>query len=199
MNEAALALKRKKIDLPETITKVKKSEIGPGSSGGGILPPAIMRTLYYDIRLYREEAWFETARRFEANPDSFYNAYTYLDTHPFLWRMSVTENEATLAKYPPGHEFWLEPGQGVSRLEVSVWRGQPDGTPSEDPALNTETFFDIEGGPQMWDEDRRMLDPEITTVAGTYEEAMIQFAKNVHKVYGNDRRKADKVIEAWHG
>lgn len=194
-------LKKKTINLPVIPTKMTKrdkrwhrdfsKQIGNVQHNSD--------RLYYDLQLYRVQAWREAVRAFEANPDSFYNAYYYLNGHPVFWTFhrSADDTEVKVHERNLIHDCGIHGG-----LDLFVTRVDPDtGTPSEDQALNTRTEIRYELSMQVWPTHETYPSGFHATNcdggAQTYEEAVIKAARKIHKLYGNDRAKLDADIAAW--
>jgi len=180
-------MKRKPARLPKLETRAPGKTMLGGSRS----------RLYYDLRLYLEQDWEATARAFEANPGSFVSAWRYLDGHPIYWRLLASDD-----KLPAWHMAHLEHGYGFSNggIWVSVTRVNPaTGSISEDPALNTRTEVWLETGEWSWavDEKRHIScethyhNYKLDCGGTTYEEAVVEMARNVHRFYGNDRRRCE--------
>lgn len=144
---------------------------------------------------YRQDDWWRAARAFEANPNSFYNAWRYLNEHPIYWRLQDW-------KLPEGEIpawAWQNVASTGAFVNGGIWvhvgRVNPaDGKISHDGALNTRTEVWLETGEWSWpDEENKQEDHyhnfKIDCCAKTFEEAVINMAVAVHRAYGNDRRK----------
>lgn len=189
-------LKQKPIDYPEIPCKIKTPK-GKDRLETGIEwldKVANNRRLYQDLQRYREERWHELVDAFEANPD-FYNAYQWLQHHPlFYWFMPGRDGEVRV------HERWLidERGLADSGLEITAHRVDPvTGAVSNDPMRNTRVEFWYEVCITKWGQPgtERVHDYKRDGGARSYEEAIVQAAKHIHRKYGNGRSKFDKSRE----
>jgi hypothetical protein len=185
-------MKQKPIRLPKLATVV------PGDKRSS--------RLYYDLRLYLETGWHETVRAYEANPGSFYNAWHYLNEHPVYWKLErYGAGQADLDALPLRHLKWLlhDYGFGSGGISMAVARVAPDGRTSGDPALNTRTEVWLETGEFAWSAvSEHHVEPgthyhnyKLDCGGGTYEEAVVKMARNVHRFYGNDRRRCAPEYE----
>ena len=68
-------MKHKAYTLPKLATKAKPGLFNPDGM------------LFYDVWLDTQREWDRTCRAYEANPGSFFNAWTYLNDHPIYWRL----------------------------------------------------------------------------------------------------------------
>jgi hypothetical protein len=154
--------------------------------------------LYYDLQLYLHQDWWKIARAYEADPDSFYNAWQYLDGHPIYWRLNADRRP----KQPLLHMAHLEHenGFGSGGVWMSVAKVHPKTKRhTDDPALNTRTEVWLETGEWSWvvDESRHIglhthyHNYKLDCGGATYEEAVVKMARNVHRVYGNDRQRCE--------
>lgn len=173
-------LKNKSIILPKLKTVI------PGDKRGS--------RLYYDLRLYLELEWSETVRAYEANPSSFYNAWRYLDNHPIYWQLSRYPGKNDV---PRQHMRNLDHGNGFGNggIWMSVERVDVTGKVSRDPALNRRTEVWLETGEWSWAESEHGASHyhnyKLDCGGPTYEAAVVKMARNVHRFYGNDRRRCE--------
>jgi hypothetical protein len=188
-------LDAKPIDLPDIPTKMSKKDkkrhrklnkqIGFKGLGAS--------RMYRRIQEDREDAWIKTVRIFEATPDSFYNAWQYLNRHPAFWLFVHHPG----APAPEVHEMNLETEFGMpDGIQVSVVRVDPATNEiSDDPALNTRVRIWYELSTTSWPTDgnfpHRYHTWRVDGGAATYEKAIVKGAKKVHTLYGNDRRILD--------
>ena len=180
-------MKQKPVRLPKLATAV------PGDKRSS--------RLYYDLRLYLETGWQDTVRAYETSPDSFYNAWCYLNEHPVYWKLvRYGHGQEDLDALPDNHMRWLEHGYGFTDggIWIAVARVDPaTGALSNDPALNTRTEVWLETGEFAWSAVKEHhIEPgthyhnyKLDCGGETYEQAVIALARNVHRFYGNDRRR----------
>lgn len=191
------ALKAKPIELPDIpcgmTGKEKKRHRKLGKQFGMTWRDSSQ--LYRDLQGYREDAWRETVRAFEANPGSFSNAWHYLNNHPVFW----TFGDVRDGKHPEVRERNLQHEYGMTfgcGIEVTVNRVDPKTRRiSDDPALNTRTEVWYEVALTHWPTDPhypiRIHDYECDGGAKTYEKAIVKAARKIHQRYGNDRQILD--------
>jgi len=148
--------------------------------------------LYHDGWLYLQQGWAETVRAYEANPESFYNAWHYLNEHPIYWQLWREPDPEHLNYRNLDHGFGMLRG-----IDVDVVRVNPaDQRISEDPALNTLMQVWLETGEIGWPGNDRYHNCKLDCGGATYEEAIVRLARRVHGYYGNDRRRCDPQYTA---
>lgn len=178
-------LRHKPISLPTLATK-----IGPDDDHDERQARRLSR-LYRDLWRATRDNWYDTARTYEANPGSVYNAWRYLNDHPIFWKLTrwPTDEDRGL---PREHARYLIDDQGMDLVEIGPHRVNPDDRRvSEDKALNTRLEWWAESGEWGWSDDpvNRYHNYKLDCGGATYEEAVIAMARKVWKHYGNDRRK----------
>lgn len=190
-------MKHKDWDLPEIPAslppKPKPKKKPADNSLEGVFGPDTH--LYEDLQRIREEDWRKTVLAFEAN-QSVHNAYWYVASHPMFYYFTEGWNDG---RAPRVHERHLEHDQGWEGIRVTPHLVNPASRRiSDDPSQNTKTEFWYEFGPTLFRENGgrgiRGHDHECDGGADTYDEAIIKIAKEIHKTYGNDRRK---VVTKW--
>lgn len=167
-----------------------------GMFGVGMLHPDDKGFSYAEYQKDRRTEWRLTARRYEAEPGDFFNAWYYLKGHPAFWKFYGSDDMPHAERF---HERYLEPEQGVAnRIEVWVAKVNPaTGRTDDDDTLNTQTEIWLETGMYRWPDKhfREYAVPyhDYTLDCGgaTYEQAIINMARNVHDTYGNDRQVCD--------
>lgn len=163
-----------------------------GSHFRWVRPPG----LHARVWGYKQEEWKETATAYEAEPDSFYRSWHYLDGHPVYWRFYPREG------LPANNAVGLqaEYGFGSDAISVFVTRVCNEcGMRHKEPERNTKTEIRLETG--KWElflrgdmkQHVHFHDTELDCGGDTYEEAVIKLARLVWERYGNDRCIADAL------
>jgi hypothetical protein len=192
------ALKAKNWDLPEIPAKMRKRK---GKDKDDIVAQMMgdqEHLLYRDLQGYREDAWRKHVLAFEANPDSVYNAYWYVATHPMFYSFKPWSGRKK-EQVPAIHERHLVHEQGWDYVRITPHLVNPANNKiSDDPSLNTKVEFWYEFGPTLFRENRGQgvsgMDHKCMGGAKTYDRAIIKVAKAIHKAYGNDRKQ---VMKKW--
>jgi hypothetical protein len=147
--------------------------------------PLSAKHLYATLQSGREDRWRSLVLAYEENPGDFYGAWQWLNEHPIFYRC-----------HREFHERDLEDDRGIlsGSIEVIPVKVNPEtGTRSEDDTRNTQLQFWVEVFP-------RSVKPECSiglhdyrrdTGGDTYEQAIVEVAKEIYAHYGNDRETLD--------
>ncbi len=147
--------------------------------------------LYEDLATGRRERWEFICRGYEQNPDDFYNAWMWVHHHPIFWYFAPRRR----------HESTLCWERGTDEgLEFRVVKTDPETKRIEDDEeRNTLTQVWVEVFPSSLKDDGRdgrLHDYLCDTGGDTYEEAVIEVAREIYGRHGNDRVK---LTEDWSG
>jgi hypothetical protein len=156
-------------------------------------------TLYQSVQTHRIEYWERTARAFEANPGSFYNAWHYLDSHPVFWKF---RGDGDMPHPQRIHERHLMHDQRLmDSVTIDVVKVNPATNSYDDnEELNTKTQVWIEMGKWGWPgtdtgdpqgRDAHWHDTELDCGADDFQSAIITAAIYLHAAMGNDRSACD--------
>jgi hypothetical protein len=147
--------------------------------------------LYQKLQERRMEEWTRKVQAFEED-QTFFNAWRYVENHPLFWRFSA----------PPRlgggwfHEEFLIHDQGIADgLDIQMVLVNPETDHiDEDPEKNTSIriWYEVMPCPLGNRVQHRIHAYEADGGGSTYEEAIIMAAREIHRIYGNDRR----VLEA---
>lgn len=187
-----MSLEHKDFELPKLPTDIS-DEDWARMSGDDSAFHFSSRDLYADLQGYRAEEWAATVKAFEENPDDVYNAWQYLNRHPLFWYLAGRRDKPVEA-----HEKYLQAEHGVREgLETCVVKVNPETRSiDEDETKNTKIEFWYElcftSWPGQWD-DVRTHAYTLDGGGDTYEACVIKAAKQIHEVYGNDRRLFDEI------
>lgn len=156
--------------------------------------------LHAQVWGYTQADWQEAAAAYEAEPESFYASWYYLNNHPVYWRFHPHEG------HPPNSTVFLEHeyGFGSDAINVMVVRvcAKCRRIHEEDGPYEEKTEIWLETG--KWDMlpgrnhpgHTHWHDTELDCGGDTYEEAVVKLARLVWEKYGNDRRIADADDDA---
>lgn len=187
-----MSLEHKAVVLPKISTDSDGVEIHLP----GLLSQLLISNpnLYGEMQESRSAYWRNLVRAFEETPDDFYSAWHYLNRHPLFWTLGGTRNKPS-----PVHEKYLQDEYGIDEgaLEISVVKVDPetDSINQDDIERNTQTQIWYEICMTHWpsqQDDIRVHAYELDGGSSTYEECVVKAAKQVHEVYGNDRRVFDE-------
>jgi hypothetical protein len=181
-----------------------------GNFGVGMLGRTDRGYSYASYLKDKQLEWRVAARRYEAQPEDFHNAWWYLNLHPAFWkfygppvpklgRFRWLRRSAAKEHAKRFHVRYLAEDRGVeSRIEVWVAKVNPEtGRMDDDDVLNTKAEIWLETGPWRWpsrsfDEyEVPFHDHRLDCGGDTYEEAIVEMARKVHDLYGNDRMVCD--------
>jgi hypothetical protein len=169
---------------------------------------------YASLQEDRIREWTETVRAFETEPNDFYNAWQYLDTHPAHWRFrgddGMTAPEERITEWNLCAEYGVNYAVDICVTKVNSATGR-----REDDRDNTLTEVWIELGKTNWPgppeegdyickgeiypRDHSYHDPTLDCGGESMEAAIIAAAVSIHTHYGNDRRICDKEPDSVSG
>jgi hypothetical protein len=143
-------------------------------------------TLYQDLQKMRQKEWAKLAKAYEEEPDSFWNAWWWLQKHPIFWYFG-----RMLAGHPPMHERNLCNDRGVDEgLEFRPAMVDPVTRRVEKPrSRNTQLEIWVEVFPTSFrNKDVRLHDVDCDTGGDTYEQAVVNVAREIYNAHGHDRQ-----------
>jgi hypothetical protein len=140
-------------------------------------------TLYQDLQDMRKKEWTRLAKAYERQPDNFWYAWWWLQKHPVFWYFGPKRQ----------HESTLCWERGVDEgLEFRPTLVDPDTRKvSKKRSRNThmevwvEVFMTSFRGDSR---DIRLHDTECDTGGDTYEQAIVNVAREIYNKHGHDRQ-----------
>lgn len=125
---------------------------------------------YKDLAKSRRDAWEDVVYQYESDSKDIIKSFNYIELHPIFWKFHRVDSSPLI------HEANLIDSEGISEIEFYPCRS------------NVGVCWNGALFPCLWLE--QMFNGEPTcAIAVTYEELIIEIAKKIHKVFGNDRRR----------
>lgn len=181
-----MTLEHKPIEMPEISTEPIENDFA------GLSSELLRRSVsdYPRQQRYRTKRWAQIVEQFEQEPDDLYRAWSYISEHPLFYASRQPGSSTPHEKYlVTGRAHW-------EGMEVSVVQVDPKtGRISSDKSRNTQTRVWYEVFPTMWpalSNTSRAHDWKLDNGGSSWEECVVQLAREIHKLYGNDRRIFDK-------
>lgn len=168
--------------------KPKKPIVFPEIDCSGTSKILGIHDLYVVLQETRQERWLRLVLAYEADKDSFFDAWHWLNEHPVFYYFGEEAHERSLVS-----------NQGVREgLEFMPTMVNPETrTVSDDDDLNTKVDIWVEVFPaslRIKGGLHRFHDVSCDTGGSTYEEAVIMAAKLIYDEHGNDR---EALKERW--
>lgn len=120
------------------------------------------------------KTWVEvTDATYQKNPNSFYDAYHWLQQHPAFWtapRQEKTENKLTWVTDHGLKSMWMTVVEDKDKIKVWLEHGSHVGLESQHTTPYTHHYHDT----------------RLDVTEETYEKAIIALAKNVNKYFATD-------------
>lgn len=139
-------------------------------------------SLYRDLQKMRQDEWAKLSKAYEAEPDSFWRSWHWVQCHPVFWYFDHKRHESNLQ--------W---GRGTDEgLEIRPAMVDPN-TRKVEKRKGRNTHLEIWA--EVFPASMRQLgggirlhDYECDTGGDTYEQAIVNVAAKIYEKHGNDRR-----------
>ena len=154
-----------------------------------------------DLHGYYWRDWRKALRAYLADPRDPYKAISFMELHPANQRLKWGSPENWF--YFNVDWCFVKVDPETRRIETKKnpnWKKNKKGKHPHDPKRNTQTNVWVEWGPHFeheWDTENTgpdgigSHDPRVDTGGGTFEEAMVNLAHNIWKLYGDKARVSD--------
>lgn len=158
--------------------------------------------LYASIHRTYWREWAKTLRAYLADPKDFYNAEWFLEQHPANQRLAWGSPDGWFSENLWWHVTKVDPvTKRIESKKNPNWKKNGKGKHPPDKNRNTETNVWVEWGPYIEHSDDPNVgsigiashEARVDTGGATFEEAIINLAHNVWKLYGANAKVSHKA------